>query len=548
MEHLPRGLLATATQKVSADLTAADMVELADVARLWRVYSANPSVHNDDKGYRLENLFWRIWGNRRLSRSLSGSMLADLFSRIADQRSISLSELHKAHKRASQVDKPRKPSSSSGKPLAPILKKPSSSHSSHGETHKTTRILLTGLDGQTTTRKPSNTPTPIPAPPLVVPEPAARAPQRKIVLTAKARGTKRRPVIKRRKSSQHSTGTTGSSTQDPAPLMTDYPESRPVLMRRKSSQQSETSSSVVETPPDSVDAKGLPRSKPRGSHQSSSTSDNSARVHTPQSDSVSGSKNLVESPKSMLSESLQQPESATLTVDCQTQAKPAEMKVSETVKEVAISPKGTNGGLSVESQSETATVIDRPEEPRLPEEFLEQLKELLNPVNPPRPPSPPPHKRPWGDFLVHPPTPKPNVFVPSAIRRYDYRYLEAKNYQPTTAKLVDKDFRQRFSDSVRTEHFLASTLGGSSWGVSTTRSNPMQTADTLIDSGIQGHGNTLTPGSGATVETVSDDEISGESDVEVNDGEEEDLAGQSGFSLPPRRSGISDLLDQSRRR
>lgn len=59
------------------------------------VYSANPSVHNDDKGYRLENFFWRIWGSKHLLRSMTGSMLADLFSRIPDQRSISLSELHK---------------------------------------------------------------------------------------------------------------------------------------------------------------------------------------------------------------------------------------------------------------------------------------------------------------------------------------------------------------------------------------------------------------------------------------------------------------------
>ncbi|RAH80456.1 hypothetical protein BO86DRAFT_380367 [Aspergillus japonicus CBS 114.51] len=582
MECLPKGLLSTATKEVSEDLTGAYSVDVADVARLWRVYSANPSVHNDDKGYRLENFFWRIWGSKRLLQSITGSMLADLFSRISDQRSISLSELHKTHKRAVQADKPRKPSSGSGRPLPPILKKPSSSHSSHGETHKTTRILLTGLDGQSTTRKPSNTPTPIPTTPLIVPEPATRAPPKKaFVVAAKARGAKRRPVIMRRKSSQHSNGTTGSSNQDPAPLMTDYPETRPVLMRRKSSQQSSgtTSSSVFEeTPPESgpLDAEDLRGSalKPRGSQQSSGTSGDPTRLLTPQGDSIPESVRPVEIQKSMQRDSSQPllettgvstiAEPTPLTDYSQIQPKQNEIKVSETVEEVAISPKDADQELceSVESQSKTPdTAASHPEEQfksgSLPAAFLEDLRELLNPDNPPRVPSPPPRKRPWGDFLVKPPTPKPNFFVPSAIRRYDYRHLEAENYQPSTAKLVDKNFRQRFSDSIRQEHFLASSVGVSGFGSLSAPAppDPMQTASSGILTSTNlsprfesspGTASTA-PTSGVTLETISDDEMSVSSDVEDDSAEEDEgPALLTPFSLPPSRSGISMMLERSR--
>ncbi|RAH68148.1 GATA-like domain-containing protein [Aspergillus aculeatinus CBS 121060] len=586
MERLPRGLLSTATKEVSADLNGADSVDVADVARLWRVYSANPSVHNDDKGYRLENFFWRIWGSKPLLRSMTGSMLAELFSRISDQRSISLSELHKAHKRASQADKPRKPSSGSGRPLPPILKKPSSSHSSHGETHKTTRILLTGLDGQSTTRKPSNTPTPIPTTPLIVPEPATRAPQKKaFVVAAKARGAKRRPVIMRRKSSQHSTDTTGSSNQDPAPLMTDYPETRPVLMRRKSSQQSSgtTSSSVFEeTPPDStpLDAEDLrgPALKPRGSSRlSSGTSGDSARILTPQDDSIPESVKRVGYQKSIQRDSSQPlletigvsvvPESAALTVDhSQIESKQNEIKVSETVEEVAISPKDTNQELreNIKSQSETPdTAATQSEEQfksgSLPATFLEDLRELLNSDSAPRAPSPPPRKRPWGDFLAKPPTPKPNFFVPSAIRRYDYRHLEPENYQPSTAKLVSKNFRQRFSDSVRQEHFPASSVGVSGFGSLSAPAppDPMQAASsgiltsTNLSPQFESSTGTVStaPTSGVTMETISDDEISVHSDVEDDSAEEDEgPALLTPFSLPPSRSGISMMLEQSRGR
>ena len=52
------------------------------------VYHSNPSIHHHDAGPRLENFFWRVWGNQRLRHSLHGSALAKLFSKIADSPSV----------------------------------------------------------------------------------------------------------------------------------------------------------------------------------------------------------------------------------------------------------------------------------------------------------------------------------------------------------------------------------------------------------------------------------------------------------------------------
>jgi hypothetical protein len=94
--------------------------------------------------------------------------------------------------------------STSKSPLHPILKK--SNSSSHGETQKTTRLLLTGLGGQSVTRKPSNPLTPIPpSRPIMFGEQVNRQGQKKaFVVPSKAKGAKRRPVLMRRKSSQQS--------------------------------------------------------------------------------------------------------------------------------------------------------------------------------------------------------------------------------------------------------------------------------------------------------------------------------------------------------
>lgn len=91
-------------------------------------------------------------------------------------------------------DKSPSTNSSNRTPMPPpILKK---SNTSHGETQKTTRLLLTGIGGQSITRKPSTPPTPVPPPPT----------RKTYFVASKAKSTKRRPVLMRRKSSQASSG------------------------------------------------------------------------------------------------------------------------------------------------------------------------------------------------------------------------------------------------------------------------------------------------------------------------------------------------------
>lgn len=66
-----------------------------NVAHSAIVYSANPSAHDDDVGYRLENFFWRIWGSRCLNHTLLGTTLASLFLRISEPNPFSLVQLSK---------------------------------------------------------------------------------------------------------------------------------------------------------------------------------------------------------------------------------------------------------------------------------------------------------------------------------------------------------------------------------------------------------------------------------------------------------------------
>lgn len=116
MESLPKGLVTTSA-RVPSYLEDPSQVDAGDIAHLWKgislslsfshslpiplsssypvclttsllVYHSNPSIHQHDAGPRLENFFWRVWGNQRLRHSLHGSALAKLFSKIADSPSV----------------------------------------------------------------------------------------------------------------------------------------------------------------------------------------------------------------------------------------------------------------------------------------------------------------------------------------------------------------------------------------------------------------------------------------------------------------------------
>ncbi|KAK2750443.1 hypothetical protein FQN57_003923 [Myotisia sp. PD_48] len=82
-EALPNGIVSN-TSEISSELKNTDHVEVEDVARLWKVYTTNRTTLERDAGRRLENLFWRIWSNGRLSKTISGYTLAHLFIKISE--------------------------------------------------------------------------------------------------------------------------------------------------------------------------------------------------------------------------------------------------------------------------------------------------------------------------------------------------------------------------------------------------------------------------------------------------------------------------------
>ncbi|KAE8147880.1 hypothetical protein BDV25DRAFT_159384 [Aspergillus avenaceus] len=252
MKSLPQGLVSTA-EGVPSELDDLDVVDPDDIKRLWRVYSTNPSVHEGDIGHRLENFFWRIWSSKQLCSSLDGSTLARLFLRISESNPfsiITLRQMKMARDKASQPDmrienKPNEQLASGAKraPLHPILKK---SSVPSGEPHKTTRLLLTGLEGQSITRNPSNPPTPVPPSQPTMLDFNRPAPKKTVFVAGKAKSIKRRPVIMRRKSSQtYSTG--GIRAQSPQQMSKPLGTKTQLISRKQDdSSDSETEAIHIE--------------------------------------------------------------------------------------------------------------------------------------------------------------------------------------------------------------------------------------------------------------------------------------------------------------
>ncbi|OAL73618.1 hypothetical protein A7D00_1646 [Trichophyton violaceum] len=82
-EALPHGIVFN-THSIRSELNHDSHVEVEDVARLWRVYTTNKTTLEKDAGRRLENLFWRIWSNGRISCTIRGYTLASLFIQISE--------------------------------------------------------------------------------------------------------------------------------------------------------------------------------------------------------------------------------------------------------------------------------------------------------------------------------------------------------------------------------------------------------------------------------------------------------------------------------
>ncbi|KAL4736351.1 hypothetical protein BDV11DRAFT_16317 [Aspergillus similis] len=462
MEILPEGLVAV-SEKVSEELDdiGLDAVDIGDIVQLWKACSTNPSAHEGDAGYRLQNFFWRIWGSKRLSSSLTGSALSRLFLQISEPSSTptptnqsttltspsfrlsakteakvgtrtqrqfpcdhaaavtvadlqmqeseplssSLKRDEKHPKNQHQHQKQQRPpshgksqshptpgaSNSGTKPLQPILKK--SNSSSHGEVQKTTRLLLTGLGGQSVTRKPSNPPTPIPpSRPILfgeqqAPGPASRAAQKKtfaVASKAKAKTPKRRPVLMRRKSSQQSSVSV-SSTRTHSP-QTDFGDLPPI--------DSDTDKTYIaavldeDAVEDSLDEMISTRIAP---------------ITTP-------NPNL----------STFKTTSTTIFAD----------KPTSTSSMPAPFPP-----LPSEEQTSEPDEISKPS---LPSPFIQDLKALMH-KNTPLPPLRP---------RASPPT--VGFFSATACRHFDVRHLSEENYeQPNTSQLVAPDFRTRFAEQKR---------------------------------------------------------------------------------------------------
>ncbi|PLB45899.1 hypothetical protein P170DRAFT_364881 [Aspergillus steynii IBT 23096] len=246
MDELPKGLVSS-TGQVPSTLEDETAVDVGDIVQLWKAYSANASVHEGDMGHRLENFFWRIWSSEDLCRSIDGSRLAKLFLRISEASPLSLATPQPTTTKAPQArshtniapndDKSPSSNGSSRTPMPPpILKK---SNTSHGETQKTTRLLLTGVGGQSITRKPSTPPTPVPPP------------SRKAYFVAgKAKSNKRRPVLMRRKSSQTSSGAS-TRTHSPQRIPTPLTSTSPVqISEQDSGSTTEMEEPSVEEPPE----------------------------------------------------------------------------------------------------------------------------------------------------------------------------------------------------------------------------------------------------------------------------------------------------------
>jgi hypothetical protein len=104
--NLPQGVV-TNNPKLTSDIERIDTISVEDIARLWRGISANSmhcfsvlksqltdvayttsrNVLDDDIPLRLENLFWRIWSNERIRRTVKGSTVAWLFIKISEDQS-----------------------------------------------------------------------------------------------------------------------------------------------------------------------------------------------------------------------------------------------------------------------------------------------------------------------------------------------------------------------------------------------------------------------------------------------------------------------------
>ncbi|TVY58689.1 hypothetical protein LSUE1_G008776 [Lachnellula suecica] len=82
---LPKGIVKN-SEVVEGSIERVDneALDLADIAKMWKVYTTTKRRLLDPTAERLENYWWRIWGSRK--RELKGATVARLFAQISDGR------------------------------------------------------------------------------------------------------------------------------------------------------------------------------------------------------------------------------------------------------------------------------------------------------------------------------------------------------------------------------------------------------------------------------------------------------------------------------
>ncbi|CAI7671475.1 unnamed protein product [Penicillium crustosum] len=247
---LPQGLVAMSSVSPS-EILEQDTLSNGVYKNLWQAYSTSYLASKNETEHRLEHLFWRIWGSKRLSSSINAHTLDHLIMRIKTP-AVLVGQMVTVPRLPEPGDKEEEPINENQSGCVagactphPILKKP---QPPQVETHKATRLLLDTPLGTKITLDPSNSPTASmadePAPnsssvglqrrkkkmdagstlmpeklgnqgskktsiagdSTIIPENSGQQGSKKTYLTATrtGRGPRRRPVFNRRKSSQTS--------------------------------------------------------------------------------------------------------------------------------------------------------------------------------------------------------------------------------------------------------------------------------------------------------------------------------------------------------
>ncbi|KAK2795207.1 hypothetical protein FQN52_006137 [Onygenales sp. PD_12] len=245
-DALPRGIVLN-TESISSQIENIGGVDVEDVAKLWRVYTANRSTMREDEGRRLENLFWRIWSSGRISRTIQGSTLASLFLHISEGESITRTGLGRLREISLSI--PRIP---------PSRRSPASSTTGSQQPQGSTRTTSFPSSSRNVSRKPSaNAPRVLPPPILKKPrQPSNDSQNATRANTAEIPGEMGMiTYISAPPSPGQETPTGESASERPRKKKTTFAKDLTLMesadgapVKRRASQQSSTLSSVRHSP------------------------------------------------------------------------------------------------------------------------------------------------------------------------------------------------------------------------------------------------------------------------------------------------------------